>query len=129
MKSLLSHRQSKQPDNHTNYSVLHSPHQVTNSPSPSQKISYISWNQRFISAVENEEPSSQNSWRASYHMVVAHYPSICLVTLCDGDTANMSAVSGRLPLIHTSSSLSLSYNTYSTKTYIHKMTTSITENM
>lgn len=62
-------------------------------------------------------------------MVVSHNPSICWVTLCDGDTANMSTVSGRLPLIHTSSSLSLSYNTYSMKTYVHKMTTSIRENM
>lgn len=110
---------SKQPDNHANYSVLHSPFQVTNSPSASQEISYISWNQRFISAVENEGPSSQNSWRALYHMVVSHYPSFCWVTLCDGDTANVSPVSGILPLIRTSSSLNLSYNTYSMKTNVH----------
>jgi hypothetical protein len=120
---------SKQLDNHANTSVLHSPYQVTNSPSASQKISYFSWNQRFISAVENEEPSSQNSWRALNHMVVSHYPSICWVTLHDGDTANMSTVSGILPLIRTSSSLSLSYNTYSMKTYLHKMTISINENI
>ena len=30
-----------------NYSVLHSPYQVTNSCSASQEISYISWNQMF----------------------------------------------------------------------------------
>ena len=62
-------------------------------------------------------------------MVVSHYPCICWVTLPDGDTANVSTVSGILTLIRTSSSLSLGYNTYSMKTYVHKMTTSINENM
>ena len=82
-----------------------------------------------VPAVENEEPSSQNRWRALYHMIVSHNPSICWVTLHDGETAHVSTVSGTLPLIRTSSSLSLSYNTYSMKTYVHKMTTSITENI
>lgn len=56
--SFISNASPKQatnqpPNEPTNYPVLHSPYQAANIPLVSQEISCISWNQRFISAVEN----------------------------------------------------------------------------